>query len=73
MTVGRYSMRGWAFQPWAFAGYTLANSGAGPVVVSVSSGIESAFRSRTAAAGCRSRTDIAAFRSRTVTVERPIQ
>ena len=73
MTVGRYSMRGRVVQPWAFAGYTLANSGAGPVVVSVSSGIESAFRSRTATTGYRSHTGIAAFRSRTATMERPIQ
>ena len=73
MTIGRYAMRGWVFQPWAFATYTLANSGAGPVVVSASSGIESAFRSRTATTGYRSRTDIAAFRSRTATMERPTQ
>ena len=32
MTIGRYSMRGWAFQPWAFAGRALANSGIVPVV-----------------------------------------
>jgi hypothetical protein len=32
MTVGRYSMRGWVFQPWAFAGRALANSGIVPVV-----------------------------------------
>ena len=73
MTIGRYAMRGWVFQPWTFATYALGNSGAGPVDVSASSGIASAFRSRTATTGCRSRTGIAAFRSRTATMERPIQ
>ena len=32
MTVGRYSMRGRVFQPWAFASRALANSGIVPVV-----------------------------------------
>ena len=32
MTVGRYAMRGWVFQPWAFASRALANSGIVPVV-----------------------------------------
>lgn len=32
MTIGRYSMRGRAFQPWAFASRALANSGIVPVV-----------------------------------------
>ena len=30
MTIGRYAMRGWVFQPWAFAGRALADSGIGP-------------------------------------------
>ncbi len=32
MTVGRYSMRGRAFQPWAFAPRALADSGIVPVL-----------------------------------------
>ena len=32
MTIGRYSMRGWVFQSWVFAGRALANSGIVPVV-----------------------------------------
>ena len=32
MTVGRYAMRGWVFQPWSFAGRALANSGIVPVL-----------------------------------------
>ena len=33
MTTGRYLMRGYVFQSWAFASRALADSGIGPPVV----------------------------------------